>query len=509
MEKIESDNKRIAKNAIVLYVRMIFVMVVSLYSSRVVLATLGIEDFGLYNVVGGIVAMISFLSSSMSGATSRFITYNLGQGDGEKTKKTFSSALTIHLLIAIVIFVLGETVGLWYLENKLVVPEGRMFATRAIFQFSLISVFFKMVQIPYNACILAYEKLNVYAYVEMFGVVMKLLIICSLTYIPYDNLVLYGCLMMLLSILILCTYTVYCLKNFTICSFRLSWDKKEIQPMLKFSGWDIYGNMSVVARTEGINLLLNFFFGPALNAARGIAVNVQNVIMGFGANMLTAFRPQIVKSYATEDYDRTSFLVINASKYCFILLLFFTIPLIYEMPFVLHLWLKEVPDYTVIFCRLTLLFNFFGNMSSVVISAIHATGKIQRPSLINGSLYLSVIPLSYFLYKQGFSPSAAYILNIITVFVGMISNVHTLHLYLPKFKMRRFFLKALFPCLFVFCVSFGLVYLVNGFVESEWGNFLIVGITSSISIVILSYFFILDDEAKSLIIRKIKKWSKN
>ena len=303
MSEIQSTNKRIAKNTLMLYVRMIISTLVILYTSRVVLNTLGVDDYGIYNVVGGIVAIFSFLNSSMSGATSRFLTYEMGCNNG-KLSKIFSSALYIHIGIAILILVAAETVGLWFMNNKLVIPDDRMFAAHVVYQCSVISMMVTVTQVPYNASIIAHEKMDVYAYIELLNVFLKLGIVFILMIGRFDKLILYAILVLVVSILIAAIYRIYCTKKFSECHLSGSPDMQIIKPMLSFSGWDLFGNMSVSVRQQGTSIILNMFYGPALNAAIGLANSVQNVILSFANNVIMAFRPQIIKQYAEQNIGR-------------------------------------------------------------------------------------------------------------------------------------------------------------------------------------------------------------
>jgi len=505
------NNKRIAKNTLFLYFRMMLTMGVSLYTSRVVLATLGVNDFGIYGVVGGVVSMFSFLNSSMSGATSRFLTFALGKDNKVELQKTFSAALTIHILIALFIFVLAETVGLWFLENKLVIDPERMNAARVVYQLSIISTMVGITQVPYNATIIAHERMNVYAYVEILNTCLKLGIVYLLVIGHWDKLILYAVLILFVSIFTVAIYRLYCIKQFEESKYKFEWDKKVMYPMLSFSGWDLYGNLSTVARTQGVNMLLNIFFGTVLNAANSVAIQVQSAVLSFANNIITAVRPQIVKSYAAQNYQYTKKLLLNAAKYIYLLLLILSLPLIIEMNFVLNLWLKNVPPYAISFCRLTLLFNFFSTMSLIVVSVIHATGNIKRVSLINGSLYLAVIPASYIAFNFNGIPEIPYICNVLFVFWGMLSNVYTLKLYMPEFSIKEFILKVLIVCLIVSSISFTISYYVKNRLPESFGRFCIVVVVSTIVTVGVAYVIAIDKQTKQYAKRKIihivRKWT--
>lgn len=508
VEKSSINKKRIAKNTTLLYVRMLFSMLISLYTSRVTLNVLGIEDFGIYGIVSGVIAMFAFLNAAMSGTTSRFLTFELGKNDMERLKKTFSSAMTIHILIAVIILILGETIGLWFLENKLVIPENRMHAARWVYQLSILNMMVTVIRVPYNASIIAHERMGIYAYIEILNTLLKLGIVYLLLIGGGDKLILYAGLVLLVSVVVTLIYMLYCPRLFEECKYKPVWDKSIIYPMLSFSGWDLYGNLSVVGRTQGVNILLNMFFGPLLNAANTVAIQVQGAVMAFAHNIVIAVRPQIVKSYAAGHYNDTRSLVINTSKLTYLLLLIVSLPLMLEMDFVLRLWLKNVPDYASIFCVFTLMFNLFATMSMVVLSAIHATGHIKRPSLINGTLYLSIIPITYIAFKLNGTPEIPYICSVLSVFLGMLSNAYTLKLYLPQFSVREFAVKVLAICLGISLIAFGLSYCVKCNMEEGFLRFIMVFLTSAVSIVILGYYIAMNRAMRKMVKSKVLSFLK-
>lgn len=498
-------NKRIAKNTVFLYLRMFFAMGVSFYTSRVVLDTLGVIDYGVWNVVAGVIAMFSFLNTSMATATSRFLMFELGKDSKEGVQKVFSSACTIHLLVAIFVLIFGETIGLWFLQNKLVIPEERLFAANIVYQITIISTMISITQVPYNATIMANEKMDVYAYLEMAKICLRLLIVFALIIIPFDKLVVYGILTLLVSFSIAMAYRRYCSYHFLGCKYILSKDWAVIKPMLSFSGWDLYGNISVVARTQGVNMLLNMFFTAAMNAASGIASQVQGSVMGFAGNVVQAFRPQIVKSFASAEYGRMSQLISKAAQYTTMLLLLFTIPLCMEIDYVLSLWLKEVPKYADIFCIYTLIFNIFTNIAGCVVYGVHATGKIKRVCIINGTLYILVIPISYASYKLGLEPQIAYIFNIVAVFGGMLSNIYTLHLYVPEFKMMSFITSSLFKPVLITLVVVSMSFVVNVLISSSFIRLFINCFISFAFISLATYCFIMNKNERMMVLNKLKK----
>ncbi len=503
MTESNQNSKLIAKNTLLLYIRMLVSMGISLYTSRLILSALGVEDFGIYNVVGSAVALFSFITTSMSGATARFITFALGAK--QDVQRVFSNTLTLHFIIAAIVVVLAESIGLWFLNSELNIPADRVMAAHLIFQFSIVGTAFTIIQTPYTASIIAKERISTFAYIDILNTALRLVVVLLLVNYSFsDNLVAFGAMIMGISIVVFFVYYIYCTKRLPFCRYRFEWNLAEIRPMLSFSGWDLYGNLSVVARTQGVNMLLNIFFGAVLNAASGIATQVQSAVMSFASNIVVASKPQIIKSFAAGHYHQTIKLVIDASKFSFILLLLITLPLIANIEYILSLWLKDYPEFTAIFCQLTLLFNLFASLSFVVVTAIHATGKIMRPSIINGSLYLLVIPISYLSFKLGGSPTTAYIFNIGAVVLGMLSNVYTLQLHLPTFRFTHYLFRLLLPCGVVGTVSTALVYLSLQITQSDLTKFLLSGTISTLSIVTLSLFILFGREERAAIIRIIR-----
>ncbi len=506
------NNKRIAKNTLFLYFRMFLTMAVSLYTSRVVLSTLGVEDYGIYGVVGGVVGMFSFLNASMSGATSRFLTYEMGRKDLERLRETFTSALIIHVGIALFILIFAETLGLWFLMNKLVIPEDRLFAAHVVYQLSVLSMMISATQVPYNAVIIAHEKMDVYAYVEIIHVTLKLLIVYLLVLSRFDKLIIYAILVLSVTLFIAFIYRIYCIKCFSECRLRWIWNLDILKPMLSFSSWDLYGNMSVMLRQQGVNILLNVFFGPALNAASAIATQVQSAVGSFASSVLTASKPQIIKLYASHSYLEMISLMRNTVRINYMLLSLFTIPLISEINFVLAVWLEKIPPYASIFCVYTLLFNIFANISSILVTGVHATGKIWRPSLINGTLYLLVIPFAYIAYIYDADARVAYLFNLAAVLFGMLSNGYTMKLYVKEFLFVSFVLKDLVPCILIFLIVFGTAYSFHFILEEGWLRLFLTIIYSSMASSFLGYRFMLSDLQKiklqAYIYNKFVSWKK-
>ncbi len=500
------NRSKIITNAFFLYLRMMVVMVIQIFTVRIVLRTLGNEDYGLFYTVAGVVSFLSFITSSMSSATSRFIAYEIGKKENSDVQSVFSSAWFIHLILAVVILVLAEIFGGWLLHHRLDIPEGRMWSAEILMQCSILMSLISILQVPFTASVIAHEKMNIFAAVEVVAVVLKLLILYAIPLLPYDRLIAYGGLLLFITLLVFLFYLFYCQVSIGNCRLKITYVKTHIQEMFSFSGWDLFGNLSVAARTQGVIIVIECFWGVLMVTAASLAMNVQNAIMSFAGNVLTAFRPQIVKSYAAKEYDEVDRLVCSAGAYTTLLLLLVTIPLLLEIDFVLKVWLGDPPSYTAEYCRLTLVFNLFANLSGVVISAIHANGNIKRPSFINGTLYLSVIPISIILFKNGVSPLYVYGYNIVAVCLGMLSNVWTLHLLMPSFRKRHFLFNVVFKTLLTGLIAFASLYYLSWSMADSWGKLILVTALSTITILLLAGTWILDKNEVSSICRKIKNF---
>lgn len=351
------NNKRIAKNTLLLYIRMLFMMAISLYTSRIILNTLGVEDYGIYNVVGGVVAMFGFINSSMSSATQRYITFALGKGNFTNLQKVFSTTLQIHVLIAVIILILGETIGLWFMNEKMQIPTNRMDAAFWVLQCSILSTIVMIISVPYNADIIAHEKMSAFAYISILEAVLKLAIVYILLIGSFDKLILYAFLLLAVQILIRFCYSLYCNKHFKETKYKHVWDKTLFKEMTEFAGWSIFGNLSGVLFGQGLNMLLNVFFGPVVNAARAIALQVQCAIQQFVNSFQMALNPQITKTYARGELEEMHKLMFRSARFSFYLLFFLSLPVLFETNFILTIWLKTVPENTVIFLRIMIV-NF-------------------------------------------------------------------------------------------------------------------------------------------------------
>lgn len=490
-----SNNRRIAKNAIALYVRMLLSTLITLYTSRVVLDMLGVEDFGIYALVGGVVAMLGFLNAAMSGATSRFLTFELAKGDSERLRDTFNSAMIIHIGIALLVFVVAETAGLWFVNTQLVIPEERLVAANWAYQFSVFAAMVGITQVPYNADIIANEKMDIYAYVEMLNVGLKLGVVYLLVIGVFDKLILYALLILCVSIIIAMIYRVYCLRHFQESRLRWVWDTTLLKPMLAFSGWDLYGNMSVTVRQQGLNVLLNLFFGPVVNAASSIATTVNGAVNGLATNIIVAFRPQIIKNYSCGQMDSFFSIMANAVIFSTSFLVAISIPLYLEMDMVLRLWLGQIPDYVIGFVRIILITNVFGVINSVVTVGIHSTGNIKNLSIVSGSLYLLTLPITYLLLKLGCSANWAYMIYAIMMVLILVTNLSILKRLVKAFDLGAFLIVIL-RILIMILLGIAILYPTYSMLPQSFVRLLIMCATSVVTIAILMYLIVMGREQR-------------
>lgn len=424
MTNTSSDNKRIAKNTLLLYARMLLLLVVSLYTSRIVLATLGIEDYGMYNVVGGIVSMFTFVSMAMGNSTNRYITFALGKGDNKELNEVVSAACVIHWVLAILILVIAETIGLWFLHHKMVIPEGRMVAAEWVYQFSIIACMVSIVSVPYNAMIIAHEKMGAFAFMSILDAVLKLLIVYLIQIAEYDKLIFYAALILCVNVLDRVIYQVYCRHHFEEArKIKFTTKFPQFKAMTSFAGWSMIGNLVFLGYTQGVNILLNIFFGPAVNAARGVAFQVQGAMKGFVTNFQTALNPQIIKSYAQKDNQRQIQLIYSSSKFSYFLTLCMILPVFIEAEGILGLWLKEVPAYSTEFLRLVLLISLIPPLENPIGISNDATGDIKKYQIVVGSFNVFIVILSYVTLKLGYPPYSVFIVQLVISALVLIVRV--------------------------------------------------------------------------------------
>lgn len=504
-----ANNKRIAKNTLFLYVRMMLIMGVSLYTSRVVLNTLGIEDFGIYNVVGGIVSMFAFLNGSLGAATSRYITFELGRKNYERLNQVFNVAFLIHVFIGLLVIILAETVGLWFFYEKMSIPENRMFAAFWVYQISVFSSFFVLTQVPYNATIIAHENMKVYAWVGIGEVICKLLVVYLLVVSPFDKLILYACLLCVLQISIICFYRFYCSKHYKESSLKFYKDKGLYKEMFGYAGSDLIGNISLLAQGQGLNLLLNVFFGPVVNAARGVAYQVQGVVTQFSNNFMTAVRPQIIKSYAEGDVKGMLKLVVNSSCFSYYLMWLISLPIMLEADYALRLWLGNYPDHTVAFLNLVLVLCLIQTLKTPRTTVFHATGHLKLTNMVVGTILCGAFPLAYLFLKLGMQPEAVFWAANISMIVSELASVFVLKKYI-QYSISSYLLRVHGRCFLVTCVS-GIVPLLlfDKFVEPSFVRLLLTCFTTTLSIAITVLTIGMDQDMRAKLVELIKSKIKN
>lgn len=460
MQNQDINNGRIARNTVFLYFRMILLMLISLYASRVLLRTLGVNDYGLYNVVGSAVALLGFLNATLSTSTQRFLNIELGKSNKERLKLVFSTSLLLHLFLVFIVFIIAETIGLWYIKNYLVVPSGREFAAMCVYQFSVIAICIQIVQLPFMASIIAHERMNVYAYVSLIEGISKLLIIYVLQLVDVDHLILYAGLILGVQILVAIIYNVYCQKNFEEARFHLAYDKDLFKSMLGFSGWNVIGNVAFVCNTQGLNLVMNAFFGTIINAAQGIAFQVNGLLQQLIANFQLAVKPQVIKYYASGQVNEMIQLVFNSAKYSAYLMIIASVPLLLEIEPLLTLWLGEFPDYTIIFIQLVLLRSIVTSMTGCIIMAVHATGYLRNIGLFSGGILLTVLPISYFMLRAGLPPYIPFVLNILAAILDAFFELYWMHHYI-QFPISRFYKNVYMPVFLLFFFVYSCSYILH------------------------------------------------
>lgn len=485
MQNHSENTKRIAKNTLMLYGRMLFSMVVSLYTSRVVLNTLGVVDYGIYGAVGGFVAMFSLISSSLSSAVSRFLTFELGRDNQERLNKAFSTSLLIHISLAIVVLIVAETVGVWFVNTKMTIPPDRLYAAKWVFQASIFSFMFGLFSVPYNASIVSHERMSAFAYIGILDTTLKLLIVLFIAYSKwhFDKLIVYSLLLVVVSISLQCVYLGYCRKNFSECRLRVGFDKEFWKEISAFSVWNFIGCTAGILKDQGVNILLNLFVGPVLNAARGVAGSVNGAVSGFAGNFMTALNPQITKSYASGELKYAHYLVERGSRFSFYILLFFAVPILLETDFILTIWLKQYPPHTLNFVRLVLILSLVDSLSNTLITLQNATGKIRNYQLVVGSILLLNFPFSYACLKLDMQPESTYFVAII---VGMMCMFARLMFVSKSAKLPvGIFLKNVVLNVIIVAIAAIIIpYVIHLFLPYGLGRFLIVGFVSVLTSVI-------------------------
>lgn len=438
------NNKRIAKNTLLLYSRQAIAMLIGLYTTRVILDVLGIEDYGLYNVIAGVVGMFSFLSGSMAGATQRYFSFELGNRNFKQLKKLFGISLVIYGLIGVGILLLSETIGLWFVHNNLTIPTKRMEAVLWIYQFSILAFIASVLTIPYKAAVISHEDLNIYACLSIMEVFLKLGIVLILRYLPLDKLQLYGIFMFAITFINMAIYVIICRQKYSECSFGLYWNKNLLKEITSYTGWNFFGTFAYISKNQVITIILNQFFNPVVVSARSIAASLSACTASFSRGFTTALNPQIVKTYAAKQYDGMFSLVFQGSKAAYFLMYLITLPAFLEMPVLLSVWLKNVPEYAIVFTRLTLLDILIESISYPIETLVGATGKIKLYQSVTGGILLLNLPVSWVALYWGAPPYSVMIISVILSFVALIFRLFIVKM-LIAFPIRQFIKEVIFP----------------------------------------------------------------
>lgn len=487
MSDTSSANKRIAKNTLVLYVRMLFTMGISLFTSRVILQTLGVEDYGISSVVGGVISMFTFINAAMVSSTQRYLNFELVRGDANQLRSVFSTSLQIHALIALAIIVLSETVGLWFLNEKLVIPEARMNAAMWVYQCSILSCAVSIMSTPYNAVIVAHEKMSAFAYISILDVSLKLLVVYLLVVLPFDKLIILAILNLLVQLFIRYIYTLYCHRHFPESYFQFWFNKTLFKEMFGFAGWSFWGNLAAILYTQGLNMMLNIFFGPIVNAARGIAVQVQSAVQQFVGGFQTALNPQITKNYASNNLPQMHSLMFRSARFSFLLLFFLSLPVLMETNFILTLWLKTVPDDAVVFTQIMICISLIYTTANPCIIANQATGKVKIYQMVVGGILLLILPISYVVLKLGAPAYSVFIVHFCIESLAQFSRMYMLRnlIHLPLWQYMK---NIYIPIVSTVAIAIILPLVVRMQVAEGWLRFLAVGFTCVLSVGASSYF---------------------
>lgn len=467
---------------------MFFSMIVSLYTSRLILSTLGITDFGIYSVVGGVVTLFSFLNSAMAVSTQRFLTFEIGKGNKKILNNIFSISVNLHLCISLIVLLIAETIGVWFLNNKLKIPYDRIVAANWVFQFSVFTLILTILSVPYNALIIAREKMNIFAYIGILEVFLKLLIVYLLFITDFDKLILFSALVFIVSLVIRIMYQLYCRKNYPESHYKFYWEKNLFKQMASFAGWNLIGVFAGLAQDQGINVILNIFFGPIINAARGIGVQVNNSVTNLVINFQTAINPPITKAYATGEMFNQNKLVFFSSKLSFFLIFIFSLPLILNADIVLGLWLKKVPENTIFFVNLGLINIMIGSISGPLQILAQATGKVKYYQIIVSSILLMDLPIAYLILWFGFNIQIVLWSTIVISVIALVARLYILK-FLVSFSISEFFNEVINPILKVFFLSSILPVICIFYLESVWVRFFLIILSSVISIIFFVWVF--------------------
>lgn len=498
-----ANNKRIAKNTLMLYIRMLLTIIVGLYTSRVVLHTLGVNDYGIYNVVGGIVAMLAFLNSAMTTASQRFISFELGRNNLSRLKNVFCTSVTIHFTIAIIIFLIAETVGLWFLNTHMNIVENRLTAANWVYQCSIFSFMLMIVSVPYNACIVAHEHMKAFAYISIMETILKLLIVYFLLVIHYDKLIIYALLVAGVSLFVRMVYGIYCKRNFEECKYHFSFYPSLFKEMFAFAGWSIVGNLGFSFKDQASNVVLNLFCGTAVNAARGVALQVNGIISNFSSNFVMALNPQITKQYAQGNIVDSQKLVYAGCRFSFFLLSLIVVPVIINIDYLLQLWLGNVPQYTAQFLVGALVAALINSMATPLVTAMQATGDIKLFQIIICIIMICEPPLAYVVLHLGYPPYYAMIPTIGVTLIGLVARIFLLKRLVSSYNVRYFIFYIILRSIVVFSVSLGISLWIHHFFSISFLNFLFTSFIALFITIVNIYWGGISHEERLFLKQKI------
>lgn len=497
------NNKRIAKNTLFLYMRMIVVMAIGLYTVRAILDLLGVVDYGIYNVVGGVVGMFSFLNGTLATSSQRYFSIELAKGDKKRLNQWVCLNITTFSIFILIFLVIAETLGLWFVNTQMTIPEDRMFAANIVYQLSIVSFCIHFFSVPYNALIIAHERMSAFAYISIIEALLKLAIVLVLTLISWDKLIIYGILTFLISCGITSSYIIYNRRHFEESEYHPYWNKTEMIGLLGFSGWHFIGTFSVVVRSQGINILLNLFFNPAVNAARAVAFQVYHAVSQLSHNFFTAVKPQIYKSYAAGDYEPLYKLILRSSIMCSLLVSILLFPILANTPYIMGLWLKEVPDYVIIFTQLVLINGLIDSTNGPTIAPALATGKIKKYEIIVATLIFANLPVSYIALKFGADPTSTMYVSIILSYITALARAYLLQsmIGLPFRDYLMMFLKLTISSTLIGAV----IYFTMYDKAADMLSFLIWSILIAFIVVAVYFVIVINKQDVKIILKYIKR----
>ena len=474
MSDNQSNNKRIAKNTLMLYFRMFLTMGVALYTSRIVLQTLGASDYGIYNVVGGFVAMLAYLNSAFVGASQRFFSFSLGKGDAQDTKHTFGTSVICHICIGLLIVIVAETFGLWFINEKLNIEPSRMIAANWVFQSSVCTLLFTVFKIPFDSCVIAHERMSFYAYLSIVDVILKLLIVYCIVISPFDQLVTYALLLLIVGIVNFAASALYCLRNFSECKGKIQFNKGKFKEMTSFAGWVLIGNLGFSFKDQLSNILFNLFLGTTVNAARGLAAQVNAQVTTFANNFFMAMAPQITKQYAMGNIDESKKLVYAGARFTFMMMTLVTVPLIMNLSVLLDLWLVSVPRFTYEFLVITLSASLISTLTQSTVTAIQATSKMKYFQIGISMIMLFEIPCAYIVLRLGYPAPVALAPSILTSILGVVFRFSILRHYVSEYRFREFLSKVVNKAFWVSMFSFISCFFIHNIIESNQALYVLI-----------------------------------